>query len=128
MHNGAVEYDYTDEYSGQVTTVKFDRPTDVPLQCEITARVGQSQDADSDIRSAIVDYANGLVDGEDGFKLGEDASPFEIASAVNAQLPDVFVTKCELREVGGTYSTDTIVTAIYEKASIDETNITVNIV
>ena len=125
---GDVDSDYTDPYSGQVTTVSIDRPTDKPLQCQITAKVTQSQDADDDIKQAIIDYTSGLIDGELGFSLGEDASPFEVASAVNEQLSGVFVRKCELREVGGTYSTDTITNAIYEKASITESDITVILV
>lgn len=125
--NGSVEVDYLDT-NGQTITVKFDRPTDKPIQCQITAKVSQSQNAEEDIKQAIVDYANGLIDNELGFSLGEDSSPFEIASAVNEQLTDVFVRKCELREVGGTYSTDTISNAIYEKASITESDITVILV
>lgn len=126
--NGAVEYEYTDPSNGQEFTVKLDRPTDKPLQCKVTARVSQSQNADSDIKKAVVDYANGLVDGELGFALGEDASPFEVAAAVNEQLSDVFIKKCELTEVGGTFSTDTITNAIYEKSSITESDVTVILV
>ena len=123
--NGDVESVYTVPKSEQEITVKFDRPTDVPLECRVTARVGQSQDADADIKQAVLDYANGLVDGYDGFMLGQDSSPFEVASAVNEQLSDVFITKCELREVGGSYSTDTIDNLIFEKASITEDDISV---
>lgn len=126
--NGAVSYQYTDPDSGQVLTVKFDRGTDKPLICRIEVRVGQSQDAEKDIKAAIVNYANGGVEGEDGFALGLDSSPFEVASAVNAQLPNVFVKKCELAIVGGTLSTDTIINAINEKASITEGAITVVLV
>lgn len=126
--NGVVEYAYTDPISGQVAPVKFDRATEVPIKCRIAARVGQSQDAEVDIKNAIIDYANGNVEGEDGFALGLDASPFEVASAVNSQLPSVFVNKCELALISGTLSTETIVTQIFEKATITEDNIEVILV
>ena len=126
--NGAVEYVYTDPISGQTPTVKFDRATDIPIKCRIEARVGQSQNAIADIKAAIVAYAIGDLAGEDGFSLGLDASPFEVASAVNAQLPNVFVKKCELALLSGTLSTDTIDIAINEKATITENDIEVILV
>ncbi|AHK11701.1 P2 gpJ-like protein [Shewanella sp. phage 1/41] len=126
--NGAVEYVYTDPISGQTPTVKFDRATDVPIECRIEARVSNSQNAIADIKAAIVSYAIGDLEGEDGFSLGLDASPFEVASAVNAQLQNVFVKKCELALLGGTLSTDTIINGIIEKATITENDIEVILV
>lgn len=126
--NGVVEYEYTDPISGQVATVKFDRGTDVPIKCRIEARVSQSQDAEADVKAAIIDYANGNVEGEDGFSLGLDASPFEVASAVNAQLPNVFVRNCELALLGDALSADTISIATNEKATITENDIEVILV
>lgn len=126
--NGVVEYEYTDPISGQVATVKFDRATDVPIKCRIEARVSQSQDAEADVKAAIIDYANGNVEGEDGFSLGLDASPFEVASAVNAQLPNVFVRNCELALLGDALSADTISIATNEKATITENDIEVILV
>jgi hypothetical protein len=126
--NGAVEYVYTDPISGQAPTVKFDRATGVPIECRIEARVSNSQNAIADIKAAIVSYAIGDLAGEDGFSLGLDASPFEVASAVNAQLPNVFVKKCELALLGGMLSTDTIINGINEKSTITENDIEVILV
>lgn len=126
--NGVVTYDYTDPISGQEAEVKFDRATEVPIKCTIEARVSQSQNAIEDITQAILDYAEGLVEGEAGFALGLDASPFEVASAVNAQLPDVFVKKCQLALIGDAFSTDTIVNEIFEKSTIIRGEITVVLV
>ena len=126
--NGLVTYDYTDPVSGQVATVRLDRPTPKPIKCTIEVRVTQSQNAIEDVTQAILNYAVGLVEGEPGFALGLDASPFEVASAVNAQLPNVFVKKCQLGLVGGAFSTDTIVNEIFEKATIVRGEITVVIV
>ena len=126
--NGSVSYDYTDPISGQEAGVLIDRATEIPIKCNIEARVSQSQNAIEDITQAILNYAEGLVEGEPGFALGLDASPFEVASAVNAQLPDVFVKKCQLALVGDAFSTDTITNAIYEKSTIVRGEITVVLV
>ena len=126
--NGSVIYSHTDPISGQVANVKIERPTEKPVKCTIEVRVSQSQNAIADVQQAILDYAGGLVEGLPGFALGLDASPFEVASAVNAQLPNVFVKKCQLGLVGGTFSTDTITNEVFEKAIIVLGEITVVIV
>ena len=126
--NGAVVDSFTDPISKQVIDVKFDRPTPKVLKCRIEVRVTQSQNAVADVKRAVVDYANGLVEGEGGFALGLDSSPFEVASGVNAQLPGVFVKKCELAILAGTLSSDTIVNELFEKASIVESDVVVVLV
>ena len=90
--------------------------------------MSQSRNAIEDVTQAILDYAGSLVDGEAGFALGLDASPFEVASAVNAQLPDVIVKKCQLALVGDAFSTDTISNEIFEKSTIIRGEITVILV
>jgi hypothetical protein len=126
--NGAVTVPYQADGSDQVISVKFDRPTDKPLICRITVKLGNNLSSIDDIKQAAVDYANGLVEGELGFHLGEDSSPFELAAGVNAALSDVFVAKCELATVAdgsGSYSTDTIENELYEKASLITSNVQV---
>ena len=123
--NGVESHNYTDPISGQVAEVLFDRAEEVPVKCNIKVRVSQSQNAIEDVTQAILDYANGLVEGEAGFALGLDASPFEVASAVNAQLPNVFVKKCQLALIADPLSTDTIINEISEKTTIIRGEITV---
>jgi len=120
-YNGSVSVPYTDTDSGQVITVKFDRPTLLPIICKVSARVGASLNAVEDIKDAVLAYANGEIDNELGFYLAEPISPFEIGSAVNVSLSDVFIGKCEiaLKSDGtGAYSSDTIPMQIFEKATI----------
>ena len=126
--NGAVTENYTDPTSGQVIPVKFDRPTDKPLICKITVKLTDGTSSVEDIKEAAVQYANGEIEGELGFYLGEDSSPFEVASGVNEALSDVFVSKCELAtkaDGSGAYSTDTITNDIYENASLIEADVEV---
>lgn len=125
--NGDVTVNYEEPSSGQVIPVQFDRPTDKPLICRITVRIGGTSSV-QDVKSAVVQYASGQVDNELGFYLGEDSSPFEIAAGVNDILSDVFVVKCELATKSDgevAYSTDTIDNEIFEKASIIEADVEV---
>ena len=75
----------------------FDRPSDKPKLVRITVKSGVGIDPVDDIKNAVVNYANGLVDGEDGFIVGGNVSAFEIAAAVNDQVASIFVSKCEYR-------------------------------
>lgn len=126
--NGSELITYTDPDSGQPIPVRFDRPTDKPLLCRITIRLTNTTSSIADIKAAAVAYANGELENELGFYLGEDSSPFEVAAGVNAQLNNVFVIKCELATVAagiGALSTDTISNEIYEKASLTTDNVIV---
>ena len=125
--NGNTSIIVTDPNSLQQITVKFDRPSDKPKLVRITVKSGVGIDPVDDIKNAVVNYANGLVDGEDGFIVGGNVSAFEIAAAVNDQVASIFVSKCEIAENTGspTYTTDTIETEIFEKASITENDVQV---
>lgn len=101
--NGAVEVVVTDKFSGQPYDVKFDRSTEVPVQIRVVAGEGDySFDLENTIKSAILAYASGEVEGERGFVTGVDISPFEISGAINIQNPGVFVRKVELARMGET--------------------------
>jgi len=125
--NGAVTTISIDPVSLQAIPVQYDRPTDKPKVVRITVRVGTGIEPVDSIKKAVVDYANGLVDGDQGFVVGGDVSAFEIATAVNQEVASVFVTNCEVAESAMTpiYTTDTIHTEIFEKASITENEVLV---
>jgi hypothetical protein len=78
-------------------------------------------------KNAILDYANGDVDGENGFQVGIDVSPFELSYAVNVANVGIFVTKIEIAYdvMGPVYATDTLAIAIDEVATIIESGIQV---
>lgn len=125
--NGDTLVTVTDTTSLQELTVRFDRPDDKPKLVIVTVKVGTGIDPVSNIKTAVVNYANGLVDGEEGFIVGGNVSAFEIAAAVNAQIAEVFVSKCQIAENDGSpvFTTDTIVTQIFEKASVTEDDVIV---
>ena len=93
----------------------------------MTVRAGVGIDPVDSVKKAVVDYANGLVNDEEGFIVGGDVSAFEIGAAVNSQVAGIFVSKCEIaeKEITPTYTTNTIITEIFEKASITENDVQV---
>jgi hypothetical protein len=88
-----VTLDVVEPVSGQSYTVEFDRPELVPVRAVATVRVigASTVDYQSVVRGAIVDYANGKLEGLRGFVVGAPVSPFEMAAAVNIVEPSIFV-------------------------------------
>lgn len=124
--NGTTTLNVTDPYSGQVYPVKFSRPTLVPIYAKVTIKNPAGYpDAPEAVRAAILAYAGGLQDGEDGFVVGGDVSPFELAGAVNNAAPTIYVQKVEVSTDGITFSTNDVAILISQKATIVSGNITV---
>lgn len=122
-YNGAVSVNYKDPLFGQNYIIKFDRPTAKPVMVKVTGFVsGQvSGDPEAIIKQAVVDYANGVLNnGEEGFVLGEDVSPWEVGAAVNYAAPGIFISKVEVanKAVTPTWATTTIIVGLKEKATI----------
>ncbi len=125
-YNGGVSVPTVDPYSGQSDTVQFDRPVDVPVIIRVTARASAGSDPTQNIIDSVLSYANGEVDGERGFVLGNNVSGFEIASAVNMSSSNLFVSDVETsKKSDNSLQRETIDITIAEKASILESDITV---
>lgn len=125
--NGDVEVIVIDPSSEQSYPVRFDRPDIIPILVRVTVRVlNPLINPQTAVRQAILTYANGELEGEDGFTVGTDVSPFELASAVNRQEPGIFVQNLEVAlSPGGTFSAATLPIEIFEKASVTESAIQV---
>lgn len=126
--NGSVLAPITDKHSGQTIPVSFDRPTEVPLICRVTARKSMTTASTDQIEQAAVDYANGLFSDEIGFAVGEHASPFEIGAAINANLSEIFITRVDLAKKtdgASAFSTDTINLNIFEKPTLEKDDVNV---
>lgn len=117
--NGNVSVSVVEPASGQPYTVKFARPTLIPIIIRATVKVGSvTGDPAQLIRDSILEYVNGEMDGEDGWTVGAAVSPFELAAAVNRNAAGLFVTNMEVgKQSIGTYSNSTIPISIYEKAT-----------
>lgn len=126
--NGETEVVVTDPYSGQEVTVKFDRPTTVPMLARVTVSTANALvDPQSAVRTAILAYAAGEIPDEDGFVVNGSVSPFELAGAINKLYPTLYVKKVEIAEVSGSpvFSTDTLPILLNEIATITSSAITV---
>lgn len=121
--NGLITYPITTA-SGQVLNVKFSRPEVINVLIKITARItgGASSAA---IIQRVLDYANGMVAGEDGFVVGGSVSPFELSGAAMG-IAGVYVTKCEIAPaLTGVYVTSEIPILISQIAATTQSSITV---
>lgn len=125
--NGGITVPVTDPYSGQVSQVKFDRPTAVPVMVRFTlSATGNVTDPSGTIRTAVLAYANGQTD-EAGFMLGEDVSPFELAAAANLAAPGMFIKKVEvaLKSTSPAWQVATLEIGLNQKPTIEASDILV---
>lgn len=125
--NGSIEVSATEPSSGQDYLVKFERPEEREIQVRVTCRaVNPLINPQTSVRSSILSYAAGEIDGESGFVLGASVSPFELAGAINTLTPEIYVKKVEVKFVGsGSFTTDELDITIIEKASVEESAIEV---
>lgn len=131
-YTGNVTVNVLDEIYGISYPVSFNRPTTVNITANITVAVppqsGVSVGIEDAVKNAVLAYEQGSIPQVDGLKVGTDVSPFEIASAINIQIPDVFVTDVKVAKQGGTPAAASIPININEVANIGANNITVTVV
>lgn len=125
-YNGAL-HQVTEPFSGQVYDVKFDRPTEVILFVRVTARKSVI-DLPNAIPDAVMQYANGELNGDSGLEVGKDVSPFEISGAINQVYPSINVTKVELSVDGAIWSQNVLHVAINEVPRLTENRVLVLVV
>lgn len=118
-----------DPTSNQLYSVLFDRHDPVPVLYEVTIKSSSVSNAVAIVKAAIVAYANGELDGEEGLVIGADVSPFEAAGAINTVEPAITVTKLEVTKVSvAIFLPETIFIELFEKATVLESSITVIVV
>jgi len=127
--NGDEEVDTVDPVSGQTYTVKFQRPEVVEIYMQITVRQGSEvSDPETLVRAAVEAYAAGELEGEAGFVIGADVSPWEIGGAINRQAPGLYVQSVGISLTAGSYAPDVLPITILEQARVVAGNIEVLIV
>ena len=105
-YNGAVTVQVADPTNGRLYDVQFDRPVEKPLLIRVTMGPS-SMDVQTLVPQLVMNYVNGLLNGDPSFTVGTDVSPWEIAGIINQQEPTLNVRKVELQLVGtGIWSTD----------------------
>lgn len=123
-YNGEEEVTITDEISGQLYTVRFDRPEVVDVFARVTV-APSPLNAQQVVRNAINMMASGDIEGDVGLVVGRSISPFEIAAAINFVEPTLFVRRVELSVDGATWSTDELDVTLSQIASLPETAVQV---
>ena len=116
-------------YSGQVQTVKFDRPTPIQILVDITVTVVTPvSDPTSAVKQAIILYAQGGISGIKGLVVGQAVSAFELAAAVATVYPGIFVSQV-LISIAPTSPTlsDEIPIEVYQIATIASSDISVHV-
>ncbi len=100
--NGAQSVTVVEPSSGQSYTVLFDRPTVEPVLVQVTIKQGSNtSNLLQTVPQAIVDYANGAIEGDPGFTVGQNVSPFDLAGAIYSELPGVFIQLIQVAFAGG---------------------------
>ena len=126
-YNGSVIVPFTDPTSGQVSNVQFDRGTALEILVQVTVKPTNAvANLTVSVQNAILAYATGQINGEAGFKLGASVSPYELAGAINAQYPAIFVTNVLIAPAStGIYSGATMPLNINQYAAVIASGITV---
>lgn len=119
--NGNTTVTVQEPFSGQEYAVKFSRPDEVLIYMRVYVSPGAPfADVPATVRAAILAYANGEQDGEQGFAVGGDVSAFELAGAVNRAAAPVYVMNLELSTDGSSFSPATIPITIGQVARTSE--------
>jgi hypothetical protein len=129
--NGAQSLAVIEPASGQAYTVLWDVPTLVPLLAQVTVKQGTYVGNPAlDVNAAVVAFAANQIEGLQGFTVGESASPFEIAAAIQQQCPGIYVKSVQLALFSGTptYAPAEIAMAINQKATLNQAGVTVILV
>lgn len=124
-----IEKTVVDPNYGTEYTVKFARPleTDILIEISVNRQGYTGSDLEGDIKSAILEWANGNDPEVDGITIGSTISPFEISAAVSNSIPEIFINSVKVAKDGDTPDTDFIRLDSAEKGVVLASNITVTI-
>lgn len=111
-------------------TVTFNRPEVIDFKIAVQVKNINYSGSDliSDVKQAIINWANGLIAGVDGLKIGQDVSPFEISAAISDQIPEIYVKSCQIALLEGVLGTNELTFTISQVGQILTSNITVTVV
>lgn len=120
---------YIDDNDGQTHNVSFAIPktANVAVEISVDKKNYAGDDLEGDIKNAIENFISGNNPEVDRVEIGGVLSPFEIASAVSSEIPDIFISSVTIGRVGSAQSTSNIQLTAVEKLVIAPENITVTI-
>lgn len=127
--NGSTLVPTIEPASGQSYDVRFARPVIRQIYAQVTVVTNGAAypDIPGLVRQAMMDYADGLQDSEEGFVVGGDVSPFELAGAINRVAAPLFVRNLLLSTDGVTYSAANIPITIAQRGGLLAGNIAVTV-
>ncbi|WVW37729.1 baseplate J family wedge protein [Aeromonas phage Gekk3-15] len=110
-----VSVSVVDQSSGQTYVVDFTRAVEATIHARVTVSqkysVANPQQACQD---AILNWAAGLQDSEPGLIVGASISAFEVAGAINVDVPGMYVKIAQVSRDGTNWS-DELVADLWEK-------------
>lgn len=128
-YTGSTTVMVTDPYNQQEYEVSFDRPTVIQIDVKVYIKKDTGTgDVTGAVKQAVIDYENGLITNVNGLSVGVNVSPFEIASAINIEVPGIFVNQVQIAKHGLNLSIDPIDININEIAQILSDNISIRII
>lgn len=131
-YTGNVTVNVKDSSWGIEYPVSFNRPVQVSVSVSVTVKIadnsGNTSDLEQAVKNAVLAYEQGEVEQVEGLKVGTDVSPFEIASAISIQIPDIFVSLVKVAKAGENPTMDLIPVNINQVATISADDITVTVV
>ncbi|WP_086956448.1 baseplate J/gp47 family protein, partial [Xenorhabdus innexi] len=123
-YNGQEMVNVTERVSGQEYEIRFDRPSEQVIFCRVTVKKSPI-DAQRLIPAAVEQWVRGDIDGDNGLVVGREVSPFEIAAAINAIEPRLFITNVELSQNGKTWQAGIIPIKLNEIARLHRSSVQV---
>lgn len=116
-------------YSGQNMTVLFDTPKEIAINVFVAVKLlTATQNATQLVQDSIVAYATGQIDGIAGLTVGQNVSSFELAGAVTALHPGIYVQSLLIAVAPASPTLpDEIEIKSFEIATIAAGNIIVNV-
>lgn len=123
-YSGSIEVNVIEPASGQVYVVRFDRPIERSFFARVTVKPS-SLDLMTIIPDAIIQGAQGELDGDSGLAVNQDLSAFELAGYINQVEPRIFVKGIETSEDGVTWSSNDVYIKINEVARLPKSAIQV---
>lgn len=129
-YSGVISVVILEPASTQLYTIKFSRPVEVPILVRTTVTSPNPLvDVIGTVKTSMVDYASGDIEGEKGFEVNRDISAFELGGAVNIVNSGIFVKLVEVSDdAGTTWTTGTIEILLNQVGRLVEDDITVTVV
>lgn len=128
--NGGTSVDVLEPASGQTYTVLFDRPTLEPIAVAVTIKnTAALSDPVTAIKSALIDFVNGVQGDNLGWTVGTSVSTFELAAGINFEVPGVYIQLLQTKKIsGGSFASTEIAITINQKATLQPSDISVTLI